>query len=195
MKPLIVAAAQFEASPVLKSLEKIGVSADLFILGVGALEAARQSTKLDTKGRDVIYVGSCGLFDNFNGLELVGVEKAVWLPTCERHGLSYSIKNTNPPVAFSQYPKWSENIERKIVICSPTISISPKLPELFIPKNTVENVELYSAANKLIEAKSLSLLLAVTNQIGPTAHTQWKQNFKNASQVVADFIERNFHEN
>ncbi len=191
MQWLIVSAAPFEAKPTLDLMLSKGVDVAYESCGVGALEAARRSPALRqaAKGRNVLFLGTCGSFYAPNKIcELVTAASVAWLPTCVRHDLAYQVQGSDLPISLPP-PFAKIQLPRRAVVCSPAISVSSRLPLSFDPPNTVENLELYSCAEALlVDAESFSVILAVTNEIGPGAHSQWKANFQLAAQSTANYL-------
>lgn len=191
MNPILVAAARFELEPLASALQQRGHTPELRLTGIGALNAAKKARTLSEvcRGRDVIFVGTCGTFGVFAKPMLVRATEALWMPTCERVGLSYTVKDTAPPLNLPDPPSIYRLLPPKRVVCSPAISLVGKLPEGFAPEACVENLELYSCIGDIAAtAHSLAVILAVTNAIGPDAHSQWRQNFAAAAGMTAEFI-------
>ncbi|MBI2602370.1 MAG: hypothetical protein HYW48_04875 [Deltaproteobacteria bacterium] len=198
MSLLVVSAAHFEAQATLELLEKRNVPASFFLLGVGPIHAARAEQRLGeaSKGKDVIYVGSCGSFYPFEDLHLVSIDRAYWVPPCYRTGISDNLDGLYPPIKFPpgifSLPKFGLPVKK--LLCSPTISrvdhfderIAKTLPS---PDELVENMELYVCARALIDnARSVNVILAVTNRVGPEGRLQWKRNFANGAALTAQFV-------
>lgn len=191
---LVVAAVAFEVTPLIEKLNAQKVDHDFFAIGIGSLAAAKSSASLAALavGRDVLFVGTCGSFSGFSKVELVTAKACHWLPVGERFGAAYAVSGTNVDFQLVKGP-YTIDIKEKIVICSPSIALQPVLPpqSVFASKisECVENLELYSILPEVLaSAASLSVVLGVTNQIGPLAHGQWKENFPKAARLSADFI-------
>jgi len=198
VKILLVSATGFEVDPTFEALKSLGHEVEKFTVGIGALEAAKRAHALAdvVKNQNVIFIGSCGHFTSFDDgqIKLTSAKTVHWLPTCERQSLSYSIKGSSPPVTMKTPPSWC-SLKQSNVLCAPAISLTDTLPSKFTPSECVENVELYSVANELNSAKTLAVILAITNKVGLNSHEQWKSGFKLAAQETSDFIKRHLNEN
>ncbi len=191
MNPVIIAAAKFEVDPLVSGLQQRGHTPDTVLAGVGAIAAAKKSRSIadQCRGRNVIFVGTCGSFANFSKVYLVRATDVSWSPTCERLKVSYTVKDSAPPITLPDVPSYFQGLPAKRVLCSPGISLVSALPEGFVSESTVENLELYSCISEIIQqCQSLSVVLAVTNFVGPESHLQWKQNYGLAAGMTAEYI-------
>lgn len=204
----VLSAAKFEADPTLKVLEDMHVAHEFIELGIGPIHAAKKSSTLHLEGKKVLYLGSCGVFSKDFIPEVVTCENVYWSPPSVRSGQSNLIEDVEPPITFENLSRFAKNFKKASVFCSPTITldetlipslspVEPKLkPENIVSIETsskllkVENMELYSVADKLCEASSLSVLLGITNAVGPSGRTQWNDNFHLLAQKCADFSRR-----
>jgi hypothetical protein len=188
LNPVLVAAAKFELDPLSNSLQQKGHAPETKLTGVGALNAAKKAKAIGEacRGR---HVGTCGTFGPFTRPYLVRATDVLWMPTCERLGLSYTVKDSAPGAHLPEPPPWGKQLPGRKVICSPGISLVGKLPDGLGPDQAVENLELYSCINELIaNASSLAVVLAVTNAVGPDSHAQWRQHFAEAAGMTAEYI-------
>ncbi len=190
---VVISAADFEVSA-LKAL--CGNKFRYLSCGIGSLQAAKREAGLVElcEGKDVIFVGSCGSFGPFTGIELVTVRKVHWLPPCERMGKAWSIENLSPPFEI-QEAEISKSLPKKVLLASSTISKSAEIQdemrslyELPDDGELVENLELYSLSGLVGLARSFTVVLAVTNQVGPRGREQWSEHFIAASKITAEFI-------
>lgn len=199
MSTLIVSAAKFEVEPLLERLETTENQIQYVEAQVGSIKSARSSGMLfeKAKGKDVIFIGSCGVFGEFIEPTLVRAKKTVWLPTCERVNIAYSINGVDEPFTLPKPPTWTKDIEEATVICASTISKTSEISDesairAGINKEKdllVENLELYSVAEVLASsAKSFVSIFAITNAVGSNSHKQWKVNFKKAATLTSDYI-------
>lgn len=191
MNPLLVAAAKFELEPLLGALQQIGHTPTMHLTGVGAISAAKKARLLGdaSRGRDVIFVGTCGSFSPFTKVHLVRASEIYWSPTCERLGMSYTVKDSAPPIQLPEVATFAKELPTRKVLCSPSISLVSKLPAGFSQDQTVENLELYSCISEIAaQCSSLAVILAVTNTVGPDSHREWHQHFKVAAGKTAEFI-------
>ncbi len=184
-KPLFISAAEFET----QAFAKAGFPC--FYVGMGALNAAKTANTLRkvAVNQDVVFVGTAGVFGEFSEPLLVRAHKAVWSPVCERHGLSYTVKGTAPDIALPPPHPFAEVLPPATVMVSPTISLDPFLPQRGDENIVVENLELYSVAQELIEvSRTLTIILGITNAIGTNAHSEWRANFAKAADMTFEFV-------
>lgn len=191
---LIIAAALFEVEETVQKLRDQGIDAHAKPIGVGALAAAYNARTLADQcaGANVFFLGTCGTFARFEEVRLVQVGSAHWLPTSDRLGLSYTVQGICPP---RQLPKPPEaltalpSLPIVTAICGPSISLDATLPSTFPRETSVENLELYSVLPDVAErAKSFAAILAVTNGVGPSAHQEWRRNFRTAAILTAEYL-------
>ncbi|MBM4250982.1 MAG: hypothetical protein FJ146_03350 [Deltaproteobacteria bacterium] len=191
MELVVIAAAKFELDPLVSGLQEKGINPLTKLVGIGALNAAKRSRLVADacRGRHVVFVGTCGTFGSFSKMHLIRASEVLWLPTCERMQLSYTVKDTAPPIVLPPPPQYCASLPERRVVCSPGISLVSKLPDSLSPDHCVENLELYSCINEVInQAVSLSVVLAVTNAVGPDSHTQWRQHFAGAAGATAEYL-------
>jgi hypothetical protein len=192
MNPVLIAAAKFELDPLCSTLQERGHTPETRLTGVGALNAAKKALKFGElcRGREVIFVGTCGIFGTFSQkVSLVRAKEVIWLPTCERVKMSYTVKDTAPPIRLPDAPPWAASLPERKVICTPGISLIGTLPDYVGPEPAVENLELYSCIGEIAaNAKSLAVVLAITNAVGEDSHAQWRQHFAEAAGMTAEFI-------
>ena len=191
MNPILISAAKFELDPLANSLQQLGHTPEAKLTGIGALNAAKRAKALGEacRGRHVIFVGTAGTFGAFPKVHLVRASEVLWMPTCERLGFSYTVKDTAPPITLPEPPAYCKSLPTKRVICSPSISLVSKLPDGFAADTVVENLELYACIGEIAQgAQSLAVVLAVTNAVGADSHSQWRQNFAAAAGLTAEFI-------
>lgn len=191
MDPVIIAAAKFELDPLVGALQEKGLTPTTKLIGIGAINAAKRARAVaeSCRGRHVVFVGTCGTFGSFSRMHLVRASEVIWLPTCERMHLSYTVKDSAPPITLPPPPAYISSLPERKVICSPGISLVSKLPDNLAPELCVENLELYSCIGEIAtQAASLSVVLAVTNAVGPDSHSQWRQHFAGAAGATAEFL-------
>ena len=179
---IIIAAVDFEFSP----LKKLFPDAIFFEFGIGALAAAARISAAKSKfeNKDILYIGTAGTFSKFENVEVVRASTVAWLPTCQRQNLSYSVEK-NPLLTLNSHSQFA-SISPRNVVCAPNVSLVDNLPAELTPKNTIENIELYSVASHLLPiAKSFTAVLGITNAVGKNSHEQWKANFKTAANEIA----------
>ena len=187
----IFVAASFEAEPLAKLLQTHSLDFTVTPVGIGAIAAATgiEVNAQNARGRHAVFVGTCGSFAPFTAPELITPSRVLWLPTCERAGLSYSIPDTTPEISCENSGPLTSTLREAVVVCAPNISLSALLPASLDGVKTVENVELYCCYRQLKDnALTLSVVLATTNEIGKNAHQQWKANHKHAAQLTADYL-------
>lgn len=191
MNPILIAAAKFELDPLTNSLQQRGHTPETKLTGVGALNAAKRAKVIGEacRGRDVIFVGTCGAFGPFSKVSLVRASEVLWAPTCERLGFSYTVKDSAPPIALPEPHAFARSLPPRKVLCTPAISLVGKLPEGLAADSVVENLELYSCIGEIAQAaQSLTVILAVTNAVGADSHAEWRQNFASAAGLTAEFV-------
>lgn len=138
----------------------------------------------------MIFVGSCGTFGDFQAVKLVTARSVHWLPACERAGIAYQVQGTAPSFSGLSTGPFGHGLPAVDVICAPCISLTSEgLPAEFTPTATVENLELYAVTPAILEAAaSFSILLGVTNSIGPSAHQEWKAHWQSAATQTAQHV-------
>lgn len=189
---VIVCAAAFEAAPLLEALIGRDMKVGLLELGVGPIAAAKRmiESQARLRGAHIIFVGTCGIFGEFQGVHLVQPRRILWLPLGSRLEAGYLVEGTTEPYTFvgSRHAELSK-IPKCDVICGPEISLNNQLtPGLQVGK-TVENLELYSVFSEMeAVAEELTILLAVTNSVGTKAHQQWQTNHKQAAEMTAETL-------
>lgn len=190
MSLLVVSAVQFEAEASLEVLKH----AEYFEIGIGCLAAAKSEAALAERcrGRDVLYLGSCGSFYPFEKVHLITADKTFWMPPCLRTGIAGAPEHLYPPIEF---PESKFDLPRKSVLTSPSVSlvshIEPHVQSTLPPKDhLVENMELYACANALLQSRSLNVILGVTNEVGPEGRKQWAASFRKVATLTAEFVDR-----
>lgn len=195
MNPILLAAAKFELDPLSGALQEKGHTPEVKLVGIGAINAAKKAKVLGEacRGRAVIFVGTCGSFSSFSKPYLVRAAEALWSPTSDRVGMSYTVKDSAPSISLPDPPAWAKNLPARRVVCSPCISLVSRVPDGVQGDQAVENLELYSCIGEIAaNASSLAIILAVTNAVGADSHTQWRQHFTAAAGLTAEFIAKAF---
>lgn len=189
MTLLLVSAVAFELEPTTKLLAAAGVPHSVATLGIGALEAAKSCHRIASlsEHKHVIFMGTCGAFRGFQQPTVYRIRQVHWVPTGERLGQAYTVKDTAPPLTLSRHNPLYDDLPSADAVCSPAISTTAELPEGFqIKPPVLENLELYSVAAEIqAVAQSFTALLTTTNAIGKEAHNQWRNNFKPAAELTA----------
>lgn len=191
MNPVLIAAAKFELDPLANALQARGHTPETRLVGIGALNAAKKARQIGDacRGRNVIFVGTCGAFAPLTKVHLVRATEVLWSPTGDRLGFSYTVKDTSPPLLLPEPPTFVKGLPARRVLGSPGISLVSKLPDGIAADTVVENLELYACISEIAaQAASLAVVLAVTNAVGPDSHSQWRQNFAAAAGLTAEFI-------
>ena len=189
----IVSAAPFESEPTLKLLTVAGVTNTYSCVGVGALQSAKNAGKTASVccDQNVVFIGTAGIFGPFNDIEIVRAQFVEWLPPCVRHGIAYSIPKDNGPYDLPKSLQEFQHLRAAHVICSPTITTLPSFaPKAANPGTVwVENLELFSCFREIIAvAKSFTVLLGITNSVGPMGHTEWQANHHDAAVKTANLF-------
>jgi hypothetical protein len=186
----IISAASFEVQP----LKKLMPQLEFIECGIGCLNTAKntQLLKKKTKNKDIIFVGSCGVFAEFDSTKLVTVNKIKWLPTCERMGLSETIENLHPDINLKT-PKYFKELEQTTALTSAAISSDATINikhQHLLRATLVENLEIYPLASAILPGvNSLEILLGITNAVGPLGRKQWRENFRKIAEISAYFIQ------
>ena len=190
---ILLSAAEFEVQPLKQSMNRLGLNYLSF--GIGSLTAAKRTQQLlpQLKNQDVVIVGTCGTFGVFRGVELLTTDLIYWLPSGQRLGMSWAIEKEIPKV-YNDQALYFRELPKRTVVASPTISKIKGLTDsikktLIAEEDLVENIELYSVVSQLmLHVKSLSVLLAVTNEIGLSARVQWRANYEEAATKTANYL-------
>ena len=187
-KLTVLSAVKFEAEQTLRTLDDLGVVYDYIEVGIGPIHSARSSSSLNLKGKNVLFIGSCGVFKEDLDVKLVSVSKVIWSPPSVRNGSSELIEGIEPEIRFPNLSGFSASLEAYICACSPSVTLDENLvPEQ--PK-AIENLELYSVAHKLLEAKQLTILFGITNKVHSSGRAEWKENFKKIGTMTSDAIKK-----
>lgn len=195
MNPILIAAAKFELDPLSGALQERGHTPEVKLVGIGAINAAKKAKLLGEacRGRHVIFVGTCGSFAPFTRPYLVRAQDVLWSPTSDRVAMSYTVKDSAPPIALPEPPPLARSLPARKVLCSPSVSLVSRLPDGLSADSAVENLELYSCIGEIAAgAASLAVILAVTNAVGADSHSQWRQHFAAAAGLTAEFIAKAF---
>lgn len=187
----IVAAARFEVEPLKNVVEQLGFVPEVHLVGIGAINAAKNARAVGEacRGKNVVFVGTCGTFGEFTKPQLITGTEIHWMPTSDRMGFSYTVKDTAPAITIKNTLSALSSLPARKIMCSPSISKVATLPDGYNPQDWVENLELYSCAQEISsKAATFSVVFSVTNGIGPDAHVQWKENFANAATETAEYV-------
>ncbi len=189
----IISAALMEVEALLDNLNRQNIAFLYHPLGIGCLEAAKNAPAIVQKILEMpspsIYLGTCGVFSSFETSVVYAPSRVLWLPTCERFGLSYRVNGTEKPIDIF-YENPANNASEATAICCPNISLAGELNLMRRePKKIfLENLELYSF---LMSAKALrstvKIYLASTNKVGQSAHEEWLKNHEQAHKLLAEF--------
>lgn len=193
MSILIVSAAKFEAQPTLSCLEEYSISADFFECGIGPVHAAKSVSELKraAQGRQVYFLGSCGIFGEFSTPFLCTTDEIHWMPTGERMGHAKLMDHIYPPYSLKIPNPLNLPLVKILTSSSVSLSNEIKLKHLPNPDCLVENMEAYCIAKDLYEASSsLEIIMGITNQVGPNGSDQWSANFKSVARMTAQYMER-----
>ncbi len=196
---LVLAAAEFEVEKSLEVLRAQGQPFDFLELGIGSISAAYclgfHKEKMSTYDK-VIYIGTCGIFGDFEGLQLVRPKKCFYSDPAERFGLAYSIPGQYPVYDLAALSgdsnadlTWVDVLSSGVI----TLTAEKSPPKLDPSRPLVENLELYGASRCLASLKNLGgvyIYLAVTNNIGPSAHKQWQDHYKKADQMTSETLQK-----
>lgn len=192
MKIVLVSAAKFESTPTFELLKSHGINALQIEVGIGPLNAAKNCRQVAAQAQDqhVVFMGTAGTFGEFNKPYLVTAGEVIWLPTSVRTSQAYLIDGIEPPIPAIKHSALFQGLQTATVICCPAISKITTLPPSFSTHtHVVENLELYSCIAEISESASqFDTVLGITNQIGESAHVQWKMNFQHCAKLSAEYI-------
>lgn len=189
---LIISAVAFEAKPTREMLDRHGVRYDYMEIGIGPVYAAKSAARLKetSEGKNVLYLGSAGSFAPFSAPYLVTADKVWWMPTAERMGLAKYMKDLYKSVEIPVTGHF--DLPVKQILTSSSVSFNAGI-EVALPEREllIENMEAYSVAEELMEgAKTVDIIMGITNGIGPDASKDWVRHFKSIAQLTADYLEK-----
>ena len=194
---LIISAVKFEAIPTLEMLEKYNIKHEYMEIGIGPINAAKSSSVLKekAKGKKVIYLGSAGCFEEFEGPYLVTVNQVYWMPTAERMGLAKFMEDLHKPISIPVTGNF--DLIAKTVLTSTSVSLDGSI-NLDLPERSelIENMEAYSVAAELGEAaESVDIIFGITNGVGPNGSKDWIKNFKKISIMTSEYLKNKLASN
>ncbi len=186
-KIILLSAARFEIEQLLSTNRE---RFTYFEIGVGVEEAAIRSQRILPYCRDqqVLFVGSAGIFsDNFE-IKLYNVDHISWQPyeIREKHA-HYPIQNPQPILLGHKFQKNNNKLNHAQVYCGPHITDSDS-KNLSPSKTTLENIELFTVAQRLAGICEFGAILGATNKIGSNSQSEWRSNFKEVARLTADTI-------
>ena len=193
-QPIVISVAKYEAQPTLDLLASNGFDPDYFEHGV-SVNAALKAYDLGefVTDRDVFYVTSAGSFNPDNeGRDLpylVTVNNSIFMPTAYRMGLGNALPNLFPNIELTIENDLND-LPVRSVLTSPTISYSDAINISSLPEASrlIENMEVYYLKAALSRARSVRIIVAITNNIGPNAGKEYQQNHVKAAQMTADYV-------
>ena len=187
---IIASAAKFETEPLQTEMAKCAADIGWIFCSVGVIAAAAagQRTQALCHNQEVLFIGTCGTFGTFKKVELCRAKTIHWSPTCARAGLSYAVDET-PPLLLNSSSCYHD-LPAVEVFCAPNLSLTNTLPSTAQEGMLcVENVEAYAFLSALCAtAKTVDVLLAVTNAVGKDAHQQWLQHHTQAAKLTAAYV-------
>jgi hypothetical protein len=150
--------------------------------GVGQILAAASTARLieELRPRSVLFVGTCGHFDDRLRIgDMIWGQEAISSSLEERRGESYR------PVV--EETRWKAtltplDLPSHSVVVPPAITRTREGAALLAPLGAAEHLELtgvYAACHAV--DVPVGAALAVVNEVGPEAQTQWKTNYQQAS--------------
>ena len=190
----LLSAAEFEMRPTLQALGRLGIEAQGVECGIGPLNCAMSFSRTleQVKGRDVVFIGTCGSLGAFSGIELITSRAAIWAPVAVRLGAADLIEDLHPPIHL---PKTTSafDLPHRMVVTSPCISRTSAMTDSChaLAKEyggAVENLEAYVIFGVADHCRSFSTVLAVTNKVGPEGRIEWRRNFREAAELTAAYI-------
>lgn len=186
---IIVSAAGFETSPLLARCADQSIPVTYVECGIGVFLATicGENSRSLCAGQEVLFIGTCGTFVDFTAIEIVKGRSINWLPTARRLDLSYAVDET--PQLLLTSSLYCDDLPARDIICAPDISKVCTLPVSLQPTNCVENIEAYAFLRAIIPvAKTIDVILAITNAIGEEAHRQWQRNQQRAASLTAEYV-------
>lgn len=189
-KITLMSAAKFEAEPTIAFFKKEGIDYEYIEVGIGSILSAQQSSKFDLSSKNIIFIGSCGVFNEDLDVKLITTNQCFWSPPSTRSQQSHLIEGVEKPIHFKNLHAFNKSLEIYNVACSPSITTDSNLTPS--PDKCVENLELYSIGNKIASAKSALIILGITNKVHSEGRKEWSSNFKNVAQMTATYIEKNW---
>ena len=189
---IVASAASFESQLLLQALARLAADVTFIEVGVSSITSSGLASRLVDiiRGRDVLFVGSCGISSPFDHPKLFAINRVKWAPVDVRRGDSYLVNGSEPELVLNGRLDLIRGLEPGCASCSSSISL---LHELKSDQVVLENLELYSAAKAWsYQAKSFTAILGTTNQIGPNAHSEWKKNFRLVAKMTANHIDSSY---
>lgn len=189
---LLISAVKFEADPVLSILQKYDIPYSYYELGIGPINAAKNSISIaiKAKGKRVVYLGSAGTFSSFREPYLCQVDQVFWLPTGERMGLAKYMKGLHKPLSIPVTQHFDLPIKKVLTSTSVSLANDIVIEGLPAKQQLLENMEAYVLTEELMgEAKSIDIIFGITNEVGPNGSAEWFANFKGVAQLTADYLE------
>lgn len=189
-KITLMSAAKFEAEPTIAFFEKEGISYEYIEIGIGSILSAQRSSEVELSSKKVIFIGSCGVFNEDLDVKLVTTNLCFWSPPSTRSCQSHLIEGIEKPIEFKNSNRFHQTMETYNVACSPSITTDSSLvPSM---NKCVENLELYSIGKKIANAKSALIILGITNKVHSDGRKEWSKNFKIVAKMTANLIQKNW---
>lgn len=190
MRRLVIAsAAKFESDDVIARLADHGILATQIIVGIGLIDSAQIAARLRNLvyGRDVVFCCTGGILGRFAGVRLFQARSVRLRPVDLRLGQSYIVEGTEPSIELTSL---SFSLPPCNVSGSATISLVAENGDG--QSADIETLELYSVAKAWGPcARTLTGVVASTNAVGPNAHMEWKNNFREAASKTANAVVEN----
>ncbi len=195
---LITSAAQYEAQPTLDLLDREGIAYDYHELGLSIDAALNIKNTTDVfSGKDVIYVTSGGAFVNETGKlpYLTTADTVYFSPTSSRLMVEGDPSLVLGNCLSTMFPSFEffnsiKDLPVKKILVSPTISHTTAIEVSGLPEKSdvLENMEMYYLKNAFSEAKNLSVIIAVTNEVGTDAFAQYTKYKGEAANMTASYV-------
>ena len=196
---VITSAAQYEAQPTLNLLDKNAVDYDYHELGV-SIDAAMnlEETKNAFKDRDVIYVTSAGAFVNETGKlpYLATTDEVIWSPTSARLFVDKTSMLLGNDLS-RLFPSFNltntlDDLPVKKVLTSPTISHTDEIDVSTLPERSLlaKNMEMYYLKDAFKGAKSVKIIIGITNSVGANAFAQYMKYKDQVANMTAHYVLR-----
>lgn len=162
-------------------------------VGIGQFRSLMHFTELLVREKPgaVLLAGTCGAVDKADAMRIYLCNHFAFPTVANEEVPEFLEQNffTSPALAATGFAPATVLQNYGVSLDKEKFSANAqKIPPDF-PKPFVENMEAASLALACRRAGiSFSALLCVTNQIGPTARTEWKQNFTAAGEKLAHTI-------
>jgi hypothetical protein len=180
---VIASAAAFETDDLVLNLERAGLVFTRIVTGIGLTQASITCARLleVVQGRHVFFICTGGVIGSDPSMRVYSARRVRLCPHDIRSGSSELVGDYDPTLILD-----GEDLGFGHVDIAGSLGVSVRLEANRRHDNMVETIELYGVARAWQhQTKSFSAFVTTTNQTGPDARDQWRQNFKTAAQLTA----------